>query len=75
MKELIKRWQSDTPTFWKKVRNTAVSVGVIGGVILTLPVSLPAATVGFITNVVIVCAAIAPTAQCTIKPTEDDKEF
>lgn len=33
MKELIKRWNSPTPKFWKKVQKNGLAIGVIGGVI------------------------------------------
>jgi len=39
--ELIKRWNSKTPKFWKKVQRIGIIAGAIGGVILTAPVSLP----------------------------------
>lgn len=34
MKELIKRWNSPTPKFWKKVQKNGLAIGVIGGVIV-----------------------------------------
>jgi len=33
MKELIKRWNSPTPKFWKKVQKNGLAIGVIGGVV------------------------------------------
>jgi len=30
---LIKRWNSPTPKFWKKVQKNGLAIGVIGGVI------------------------------------------
>lgn len=34
MKELIKRWNSPTPKFWKKVQKNGLAIGVLGGVII-----------------------------------------
>jgi len=45
MKELKNRWNAKTPKFWKKVRNIAITLGAVAGVILTAPVSLPAAVI------------------------------
>jgi hypothetical protein len=42
---LKERWQSKTPTFWKKVQRIGVACGVIGATIVALPVALPAALV------------------------------
>ena len=45
MKELKNRWNAKTPKFWKRVRNIAITLGAVAGVILTAPVSLPAAVI------------------------------
>lgn len=45
LKEIKSRWKSDTPRFWKKVQKIALAVGVLGGAIVTAPVSLPASVV------------------------------
>ena len=45
MKNLIKRWKAETPTFWKKVQKVGIGVGAIGGVIVSLPIALPAALI------------------------------
>jgi ABC-type xylose transport system permease subunit len=42
---LKERWNTKTPKFWKKVRNIAIGLGAVAGVILTAPISLPAAIV------------------------------
>jgi len=42
---LKERWNAKTPKFWIKVRNIAITVGAVAGVILTAPVSLPAAVI------------------------------
>jgi|TARA_R110000868_G_scaffold116273_1_gene309767 ABC-type xylose transport system permease subunit len=45
MKNLKDRWNAKTPKFWKRVRNIAITLGAIAGVILTAPVSLPAVVI------------------------------
>ena len=37
MRELKKRWNSDTPMFFKKVIHVGIIVGLIGGGLITLP--------------------------------------
>jgi hypothetical protein len=45
MSTLRKRWNAETPTFWKKVQRVAIAAGAVAGIILTAPVSLPAVVV------------------------------
>ena len=35
------RWCAKTPNFWIKVRNLSITVGTIGGILLSSPVVLP----------------------------------
>ena len=42
---LKQRWQAKTPKFWKNIQKIGIALGVIGGTIVALPVSLPAAVV------------------------------
>lgn len=37
MREFKKRWNSDTPMFFKKVIHLGIIVGLIGGGLITLP--------------------------------------
>jgi hypothetical protein len=37
MRELKKRWNSDTPMFFKKVIHVGIIVGLIGGGLISLP--------------------------------------
>ena len=37
MREIKKRWNSDTPMFFKKVIHLGIIVGLIGGGLITLP--------------------------------------
>ena len=37
MREIKKRWNSDTPMFFKKVIHVGIIIGLIGGGLITLP--------------------------------------
>lgn len=65
--ELIDRIKAPTPEWWKKVRNIAGAVALIGGTLLTLPVSLPVGVVSAITYTVVIAGTVAGTAQATKK--------
>jgi hypothetical protein len=56
------RMTTKTPLWAKKIRNTALKIGgalvVVGGAIVTLPLSLPATIVTVATNAVIYGGAI-----------------
>lgn len=41
MKELIERWASPTPRFWKKIRGLMITVGAVSGALLSSPIVLP----------------------------------
>lgn len=43
--ELMNRWNSKTPKFWKKVQRIGILAGAIGGVLIAAPIALPAALV------------------------------
>jgi hypothetical protein len=43
MRELKKRWNSDTPMFFKKIIHVGIVLGLIGGGLITLPAT---ATIG-----------------------------
>ena len=45
IKEIKKRWKSETPKFWKKIQKISIAAGVLGGAILAAPVALPVAVV------------------------------
>ena len=39
MKEITKRWNSQTPRFFKKLINIGIGIGIIGGALITFPVT------------------------------------
>lgn len=41
LRNLKRRFSSETPDFWVKVRNCMIGVGAIGGAILAVPVTAP----------------------------------
>ena len=45
MTQIVERLKAKTPMFWKKVQRIGIVAGVIGGVIMTAPISLPASIV------------------------------
>ena len=39
MKEISKRWNSQTPRFFKKLINIGIGIGIIGATLVTFPVT------------------------------------
>lgn len=71
MIELKRRWSGKTPKFWKNIRNIAITLGAVAGVILTAPISLPAVVItaaGYLATAGTVAATLS---QLTV---EDKKE-
>lgn len=66
MKNLIQRLISDTPTFFKRLRNLGITVGAIGGALLAIPASmivLPAALLTLAAHAVTVGVVTAAVSQ------------
>lgn len=66
MNEITERIKSPTPTFFKKIRTIGLTLGAIGGALLTAPVSLPATVVtiaGYLATAGIVASAISSVAK------------
>lgn len=72
---LAKRWQAKTPKFWKKVQVIGVSIGIIGGAILSAPFTLPASIVtigGYLVSIGSVSATLSQlTIDEKIEPKKD----
>lgn len=62
MDSLIERAKKPTPKFWKKVQKVGIAIGIIGGALVTFPVT---ATIGAI--VVTMGTTIAGLSQLTIE--------
>ena len=74
MNHLKDRWNAKTPKFWKRVRNIAITLGAIAGVILTAPVSLPAVVItaaGYLATAGTVAATLS---QLTVEDSNQLKE-
>jgi hypothetical protein len=39
MKEINKRWNAQTPRFFKKLINIGIGIGIIGGALINFPVT------------------------------------
>ena len=61
MRELKKRWNSETPHFFKKVINFGISVGRVGSGLITLPV--PAAVGAVLITIGATAATISKLTQ------------
>lgn len=72
---LKERWNAKTPKFWKKVRNIAITVGTIAGVILAAPVALPTAVItvaGYLATAGTVAATLS---QLTVDDSKLEEEL
>ena len=62
MKILIERANKPTPKFWKKVQKVGIIAGIIGGALVTFPVTAAIGTI-----VVTVGGTIAALSQLTVQ--------
>ena len=69
-KTFKERWEAKTPKFWKRVQRWAIIAGAVAGIILTAPVTLPAAVITTATYLATVSATLATVSQLTV----DDKQ-
>jgi hypothetical protein len=67
---LAKRWKAKTPKFWKKVQAIGIGLGLVGGAILSAPVTLPAAIVSVGGYLVTIGSVSATLSQLTIEDGE-----
>lgn len=67
IKSLLERSKSETPVFWKKIRNVMVTVGVVSGAIVASPVALPAALVTIASYGIAIGSVGAALSQLTSK--------
>lgn len=74
MKHLKHRWNSKTPTFWKKVQRIAILVGAVAGTIIAAPIALPAAVITVAGYAVAVGTAVATVSQFTVEDTPANTE-
>lgn len=65
MKELKERWNSKTPTFWKKVQKIGVACGIVGAALVSAPIALPAAVVSVSGYLIVAGSLTAALSQLT----------
>ncbi|GAA4777930.1 hypothetical protein GCM10023231_00450 [Olivibacter ginsenosidimutans] len=66
MKEIIERVQAPTPKFFKKIRTIGLTLGAIGGALLTAPITLPPTVLsiaGYLATAGIMASAVATAAK------------
>lgn len=71
MKNLKKRWETKTPSFWKKVQRMAIVAGTLAGVIIAAPVALPTAIITAAGYVATAGTVAATLAQLTVEDTKE----
>ena len=67
---LVKRIQSPTPKFFKKLRNIGLILGVISASILASPVALPAAIISAAGYLAVACGVITAVSQTAVQGEE-----
>jgi len=65
MENLKDRWKAKVPEFWKKVQRVGIVAGIIGGALLTAPISLPATLITGATYLVVIGTTTATLSQLT----------
>jgi len=63
--DLMDRWKSKTPSFWKKVQKVGIIAGALGGALLAAPIALPAALISGATYLVVIGTTTATLSQLT----------
>jgi hypothetical protein len=65
MRELKRRWKSETPVFFKQVIRVGITLGVVGATIISAPVVLPVGVVSVGTYMVTIGGTAAALAKLT----------
>ena len=68
---LVKRVQSPTPKFFKKLRNIGLILGAISATILTSPVAFPAAIISVAGYLAVACGVISAVSQTAVQGEEE----
>jgi len=69
------RWCAKTPRFWKKVQKIAITVGAVGGVIISAPVAMPAFILTLSGYAITAGTVAAALSQLTIETNEQRKKL
>jgi hypothetical protein len=71
MENLKKRWNAETPSFWKKVQRIGIVAGAVGAAIAAAPIALPAAIVTASGYLIAVGSVTAALSQLTVENKKD----
>jgi len=71
MENLKNRWNSKTPSFWKKVQKVGLVAGALGAALIAAPVALPAALITASGYLVAVGGVTAALSQLTVEDTKE----
>lgn len=71
MTNLKKRWNAETPKFWKNVQKVAIALGAAAGVVIAAPITLPAAVVTVAGYLVTAGTVAATLSQLTVEDYKD----
>lgn len=69
--ELVKRWKSETPSFWKKVQKIGLIAGGLGAAIIAAPIALPATIISVGGYLTLAGSITATLSQLTVDDRED----
>ncbi len=69
--EIKKRWNSKTPTFWKKVQRIGLVAGALGAALVAAPITLPAVLVSASGYLIAVGGVTAALSQLTVEDKSD----
>lgn len=67
LNEIKKRWSSETPDFWKKVGNIGLTIGAVGGLLVSGTIVVPASLVTIGGYMVAVGSVTKVLSKLTIK--------
>ena len=65
------RWKAETPDFWKKVQKIGITVGAIGGILISGTIALPATVITVGGYMVAVGSVTAVLSKLTVKDSSD----
>ncbi|MFN2261963.1 MAG: hypothetical protein ABR595_07875 [Psychroflexus sp.] len=68
------RYKSETPKFFKKLRNIGLTITAFAGAILTAPVALPAAVISIAGYGLAIGTAVSAVSQVVTKNEHDSEE-
>lgn len=71
--ELVRRFTSKTPKFWRKVQLAGLILTTAGLAVTTLPISVPAAIAGWATYATVIGGSLTTISQFAESEDENDK--